>query len=53
MDEEADGEAVAVGFVVLHGFVMGVGVESLGDSEDGLEEGVIPLGRESPDRGLQ
>ena len=29
LDEEADGGVVAVGFVVLHEFVVGVGVEFL------------------------
>ena len=53
MDEEADGWAVAVGFVVLHEFVVEVGVEFLGDSEGGLKERVVEFVRESADRDLQ
>ena len=48
MDEVVDGGAVAVEFVVLHEFVVEVGVEFFGDAEGEFQEwGVLFLG-ESP-----
>ena len=53
MDEEADGGAGSFGVVVLHEFVVGVGVEFLGDSEGGLQGWVVEFVGESPDCDFQ